>query len=352
MARPAAPTRLKRSLSLTTPTQSATDVTQVNFGIDIKQESSESAEPTTKRPRRKYEECTMCCEELYCSRFPRVPHVNATENCKACFTCWGRHFKQELEVNDWDKLGCLQCGTILTTEEYNRIARSIKDSKQTNAILQRKATESYLRQDLGDGECFVTCPSSTCKEGVIMADGHIFTCPTCKARYCFSCNAPMHEDMSCEEFLSKRKREDEKAEEETLASKTLEKHSKECPKCKARLQKNGGCDHFTCKLCKHEFCWLCLAPYQGPDGISGARGNSAHDESCRYHSRRLPSYAAPPRPTVPRPTSSRNSFLHAHRRLGDGLFITCPADVDAASRTSSCGQELPQSGCALNASRS
>lgn len=114
--------------------------------------------------------------------------------------------------------------------------------------LQRKATDSYLRHDLGDGECFVTCPSSTCKGGAIMADGHIFTCPDCKARYCFSCNAPMHEDITCEAFLELQKREEEKEKEETFASETLKKHSKECPKCKARLQKNGGCDHFTCKF--------------------------------------------------------------------------------------------------------
>merc|ERR1712110_399118 len=30
---------------------------------------------------------------------------------------------------------------------------------------------------------------------------------------------------------------------------------KECPKCHVRIEKNGGCDHMTCSLCRHEFYW-------------------------------------------------------------------------------------------------
>ena len=33
--------------------------------------------------------------------------------------------------------------------------------------------------------------------------------------------------------------------------------SGKCPNCKTRIEKNGGCDHMTCKKCKHEFCWIC-----------------------------------------------------------------------------------------------
>lgn len=149
---------------------------------------------------------------------------------------------------------------------------------------QRKATDAYLQNDLGNGECLVSCPSAECQGGAIMVDGHIFTCPECKSRYCFSCEVPMHEALSCTAFLELRqKREGEKAEEEKLALQTVEEKSKPCPQCKIRLQKNGGCDHFTCKshfsdwhcfllmypgsMCRHEFCWECFAPYRGPKRI-------------------------------------------------------------------------------------
>uniref|UniRef100_A0A5F9CK12 RING-type domain-containing protein n=1 Tax=Oryctolagus cuniculus TaxID=9986 RepID=A0A5F9CK12_RABIT len=33
-------------------------------------------------------------------------------------------------------------------------------------------------------------------------------------------------------------------------------HTKDCPKCNIRIEKNGGCNHMQCSKCKHDFCWM------------------------------------------------------------------------------------------------
>merc|ERR1712039_782627 len=36
---------------------------------------------------------------------------------------------------------------------------------------------------------------------------------------------------------------------------------KRCPKCSAAIEKNGGCDHMTCR-CGYEFWWTTLKSYR------------------------------------------------------------------------------------------
>merc|ERR1711924_409762 len=38
--------------------------------------------------------------------------------------------------------------------------------------------------------------------------------------------------------------------------------TKRCPKCNVTIEKNGGCDHMTCALCKYEWFWSPGLPYR------------------------------------------------------------------------------------------
>lgn len=113
-----------------------------------------------------------------------------------------------------------------------------------------KAARSCRESD----EEFRACPNADCDWGCLMstkADGNIFRCQMCKYRYCSMCGAPMHEDMTCEDYQAKLRREREEAirQEEEASRAEVSKTTKQCPKCKSAIWKSGGCAHMTC-MCR------------------------------------------------------------------------------------------------------
>jgi hypothetical protein len=55
--------------------------------------------------------------------------------------------------------------------------------------------------------------------------------------------------------------------EDDATKEWLQKNTAPCPKCNVDIEKNGGCNHMTCRECKIHFCWLCMEQY-APNQIS------------------------------------------------------------------------------------
>lgn len=76
-------------------------------------------------------------------------------------------------------------------------------------------------------------------------------CKQCNIGHCFKCGNEWHGYFS-------------RCDRGTDASFALWSFGKaicKCPECKARIWKDGGCNHMTCRYCKHEFCWICKGKY-------------------------------------------------------------------------------------------
>ncbi|KAK7037516.1 hypothetical protein VNI00_011008 [Paramarasmius palmivorus] len=52
-----------------------------------------------------------------------------------------------------------------------------------------------------------------------------------------------------------------KCEDDSETANWIKSNTKECSQCHSTIEKNGGCNHMTCKKCKHEFCWVCMGPW-------------------------------------------------------------------------------------------
>ena len=49
----------------------------------------------------------------------------------------------------------------------------------------------------------------------------------------------------------------------------LSRNTKACPGCGSRIQKNGGCNHMVCSLCRRHFCWVCGGDWAEHNSATG-----------------------------------------------------------------------------------
>jgi hypothetical protein len=77
-------------------------------------------------------------------------------------------------------------------------------------------------------------------------------------QFCFGCNEVTHSPCPCE-IVEKWKK---KCNDDSETLNWIQANTKDCPKCKVTIEKNGGCNHMTCRKCHYEFCWPCLGDWK------------------------------------------------------------------------------------------
>ena len=103
------------------------------------------------------------------------------------------------------------------------------------------------------------CPAPGCE---MVSEGNARTpavvC-SCGHQYCFQCTQEDHRPCSCDTLAKWIC----KCNDDSETVKWMAVNTKSCPKCVSRIEKNHGCNHMTCRQCKHEFCWICMADWAG-----------------------------------------------------------------------------------------
>lgn len=79
-----------------------------------------------------------------------------------------------------------------------------------------------------------------------------------KHQFCFACMEISHAPCPCK-VVEKWK---QKCEDDSETLNWIQSNTKDCPKCHAIIEKNGGCNHMSCTACSYQFCWLCLGAWQ------------------------------------------------------------------------------------------
>jgi hypothetical protein len=185
--------------------------------------------------------------------------------CRDCLQHYLRPTPQEpsfsprkcvAEIISSDPETSVPCGLHIS---YN-IIRSLLTSAQEDSLLHASFL-THINEHPAD---FKYCPSPDCEMVYRPTTmGSALQCPSCLIHICPACNVEYHDGMSCAEH------QDNLAGGLAALAQWREKNGvKQCPNCHADIEKNGGCNHMTCFLCKTHICWVCLKTFsdQGNDG--------------------------------------------------------------------------------------
>lgn len=73
-------------------------------------------------------------------------------------------------------------------------------------------------------------------------------------QFCYNCQYENHLPCPCNIVKLWIK----KCKDDSETANWIEANTHSCPKCLNSIEKNGGCNHMTCRTCNYEFCWICL----------------------------------------------------------------------------------------------
>jgi ariadne-1 len=175
---------------------------------------------------------------------------------------------------------CVDCYTHYLTQkvkEEGEAARiecpfdgchRIVDSKSLKLLVGQTVQDRYevllTRTYVDDKENLKWCPAPECEYAIdcpVKKRDLNRVVPTVRCshdhNFCFGCTLADHRPSPC----TLVKRWMKKCEDDSETSNWISANTKECPKCGSTIEKNGGCNHMTCRKCKHEFCWMCMGPW-------------------------------------------------------------------------------------------
>ncbi|KAK4879207.1 hypothetical protein RN001_007353 [Aquatica leii] len=210
--------------------------------------------------------------ELCTGRYPMnqmISLLTCTHRC--CRDCAKNYFTIQVTDKNVMDLACPFCNLPdlnsdeVTEDEVSEyfsnldiLLKGILDF-EVHELFQRKLRDRTLMQDPNFKWCV------QCSSGFIANPRQKrLVCPDCRSVTCASCRRPwekQHEGISCDKFAEWKEANDPEYQASAVA-KHLAENGIDCPKCKFKYSlARGGCMHFTCTQCKHEFCYGCGKPF-------------------------------------------------------------------------------------------
>lgn len=241
--------------------------------------------------------CDICCEDS-----STLQTFAMKCGHRFCVDCYQHYLGQK--IKDEGEAARIKC----PGDGCNKIVDSKSLDLLVTADLQDRYRELLTRTYVDDKENLKWCPAPNCEYAVDCAvkqkdlDRIVPTvlCD-CGHPFCFGCSLPDHQPAPCALVKKWLK----KCEDDSETANWISAHTKECPKCYSTIEKNGGCNHMTCRKCRHEFCWMCM-------GVWSEHGTSWYN--CNRYQEKSGSEA---RDAQAKSRQSLERYLHYYNRYAN-----------------------------------
>ncbi|XP_047717364.1 E3 ubiquitin-protein ligase RNF31 isoform X3 [Prionailurus viverrinus] len=221
------------------------------------------------------QECAVCGWTLPRNRMQALTSCE----CTICPDCFRQHFTIALKEKHITDMVCPACGRPDLTDDtqllsyFSTLDIQLRESLEPDAyaLFHKKLTEGVLMRD----PKFLWC--AQCSFGFIYEREQLeATCPQCHQTFCVRCKRQweeQHRGRSCEDFQNWKRTNDPEYQAQGLAM-YLQENGIDCPKCKfSYALARGGCMHFHCTQCRHQFCSGCYNAFYAK--------NKCPDPNCR-----------------------------------------------------------------------
>jgi ariadne-1 len=196
--------------------------------------------------------CSICGED------DLTPLTSSYLSCNHifCNDCWGNYLTTKISEGE-PQVHCphLKCNIHVDDVFIKRLVSPAVYDKYLQFV-----TKNFVQ----DNDKVRWCPTPGCNNAISFdqanstSDSSIVEC-SCGFKFCFKCHREAHSPASCDQMKQwEQKCQDDS---ETFNWKTV--NCRECPKCSVAVEKNGGCNHMTCRQCKYEWCWVCMRSWKG-----------------------------------------------------------------------------------------
>lgn len=211
--------------------------------------------------------CMICCEE-----YDKV--MTFTMGCghDFCTDCYASYIQNEMHHGRLIKCIDPECNMTIPHKFGEKILCLADEKEGGVKVIDGPTSENRLllaqaRVEVAKNrKKFVGCPLVDCQSFVEVVQGEVdpdpkntsvVTVPVVKCaeshEFCFRCHYENH--LPCPCYITQLWIR--KCADDLETANWIEANTHNCPGCDGAIEKNGGCNHMTCRTCKKEFCWIC-----------------------------------------------------------------------------------------------